>query len=130
MTIPLAALALVVSSTAAPTLELSPEVRAWHREAVLWEGAARECMVDLDLARAERRAAREALSRCETAETRCVAPASRRGAVGALLSGVGIGGGIASGIVAGAICEDSGCRLGAGGLAAGLVIAGILGLIL
>ena len=120
-----AALALALAATSTPTLALSSEIQAWHREAVLWESAAHECVIDLGLAHRERDIARDAATRCEArdAATPRESPGIASAVGGALL---GAGGTLAG---AGAIgCERESCRIGAISVAIGLMIAGLAGL--
>ena len=122
MTLP--ALALIWTATAASDLALGcADARTWHREAVLWESAAQEALVQLDAERARRRAIEARCVACEQAP----APAPEPARIGPMLGGAALGAGIAVGLGAGLGCEPGAdaCRIGGIALGVGLAIAGL-----
>ena len=126
MTAPLLLAAVVATSTA--SADCTERARAWQLAAIEWERGAMTCAADLDQREAEHGAALAAC-RGELA-ARGLAPLPEAPSViPALLSGAALGGAASLGLAAGLACESEGCRIGAAGLAIGLAIVGLAGLL-
>ena len=124
---PLAALALALTSTSASDLALGcADAKTWHREAVLWEAAAEEALARLETERARRAVIEARCVACEQAPP--PAPETPAGSrVGAVLGGAALGAGVAVGLNAGLGCGPGAdaCRVGGIALGVGLAVAGL-----